>query len=107
MELPSDADMLVKYLTYLLEGQVRALLTKGKMHGFLFCKGNGEAFENAGEWSTYLGAIVRRHIGLANVSSNALRHAFATFIETATDEDHVRLRESTASAMRHNVRWVA
>jgi len=98
-ELPNDDDMIIKYLTYLLKPGVRVLLTKGKMHGFLFCKRSGDAFENAGDWTMYLGNIVQKHIGLSNVSSNALRHSFTTFMESVADEDHVRLRESTASAM--------
>ncbi|KAJ3181532.1 hypothetical protein HDU87_001142, partial [Geranomyces variabilis] len=44
------------------------------------------------------------YIGMPNISSNALRHSFTTFMESASDVDHVRLRESTAYAMRHNIR---
>ncbi|KAI8817222.1 uncharacterized protein EV422DRAFT_604763 [Fimicolochytrium jonesii] len=78
MELPNDDNLIIKYLTYLLKPEVRVLLTKGK--------------------------IVQKHIGLLNISSNALRHSFTTFMESVANEDHVRLQELTASAMRHNVR---
>ncbi|KAI8910054.1 hypothetical protein DFJ77DRAFT_471787 [Powellomyces hirtus] len=104
MELPDDPDMIMKYLTYFLRPTVRARITSGKMHGFLFCKRNGDAFDSAGDWAAYLANIVEKHIGMSNISSNALRHSFTTFMESANDDDHSQLRESTAYAMRHNIR---
>ncbi|KAJ3282520.1 hypothetical protein HK104_010849 [Borealophlyctis nickersoniae] len=107
MELPSNAEIILKYLEHLLQPTVRAQVTKGKQHGFLFCKQNGEAFENAGEWSMYIAGIIERHAALQNISTNALRHSFTTYMESVEGEgDHTRLRESTAYAMRHTVRFV-
>ncbi|KAI8817890.1 uncharacterized protein EV422DRAFT_570363 [Fimicolochytrium jonesii] len=104
IELPDDSSIILKYLTYFLQPIVRARVTSGKKHGYLFCKNNGDAFDSAGEWSAYLARIVEKHIGIANISSNALRHSFTTYMESAVESDHVRLRESTAYAMRHNIR---
>ncbi|KAI8817883.1 uncharacterized protein EV422DRAFT_508705 [Fimicolochytrium jonesii] len=104
IELPDDSSIILKYLTYFLQPIVRAQVTSGKKHGYLFCKNNGDAFDSAGEWSVYLARIVEKHIGIANISSNALRHSFTTYMESAVESDHVRLRESTAYAMRHNIR---
>ena len=88
----------------MMRPSIRAQINRGKQHGFLFCKQNGDAFENAGEWSMFLASIIEKHIGVLNISSNALRHAFTTYIESVDDEDHMRLRESAAYAMRHTVR---
>ncbi|KAJ3281231.1 hypothetical protein HK104_000128, partial [Borealophlyctis nickersoniae] len=104
IELPSDPEIILKYLECLLQPTMRAQITKGKQHGFLFCKQNGEAFENAGEWSMYLASIIERHVALKNISTNALRHSFTTYMESVDGVgDHTRLRESTAYAMRHTL----
>ncbi|KAJ3049854.1 hypothetical protein HK097_009153 [Rhizophlyctis rosea] len=105
IELPADRDMIVKYIAYLMLPAVRAHINSGKQHGFLFCKRNGDPFENAGEWSMFLASLVNKHTGIPNVSSNALRHAFTTHVESAPDAgDRILLRESTAYAMRHTIR---
>ncbi|KAJ3280125.1 hypothetical protein HK104_000895, partial [Borealophlyctis nickersoniae] len=105
IELPCDPEIMLKYLEYLLQPRMRAQITKGNQHGFLFCKQNGEAFENAGEWSMYIACIIERHVQLKNISTNALRHSFTTYMESIDCEgDHIKLRESTAYAMRHTVR---
>ena len=44
----------------------------------------------------YLAAIIEKHVGLKNISSNALRHSFTTYMESDDQLDHMRLRESTA-----------
>lgn len=94
----------MKYLNYLMLPHVRTRMTSGKPHGFLFCKTSGDAYEAAGEWTMYLAHIIHKHIGVTNVSSNALRHSFTTYMEMVDDADHTRLRESTAYAMRHTLR---
>lgn len=105
IELPANEDMILKYLSYLLKPPVRNLLNRGKQHGLLFCKQNGDPFENAGEWSMFLSSIIKKHIGVPNISSNALRHSFTTHVETVNDDgDIMRLRESAAYAMRHTIR---
>ncbi|KAJ3144069.1 hypothetical protein HDU89_000707 [Geranomyces variabilis] len=103
VELPADQDVLLKHLLWLMTPPVRQHLACAEMHGFLFCKPSGEAFVHASEWTSFLSRIVEDHTGLA-VGPTALRHAFATFIETSTDEDHARLRDSVASSMRHTQR---
>ncbi|KAJ3164000.1 hypothetical protein HDU87_004229, partial [Geranomyces variabilis] len=64
----------------------------------------GASFAHASEWTAYLSGIVSKHTGVAGVSTNALRHAFTTFMETSNEEDHQRLRESVGRAMRHTSR---
>ena len=84
---------------------VRKNINGGKQHGLLFCKRNGDPFENAGEWSMFLASLIHKHTGIPGVSSNALRHSFATHVESAVDGgDRMLLRESTAYAMRHTIR---
>ncbi|KAI8585081.1 hypothetical protein BDZ88DRAFT_510903 [Geranomyces variabilis] len=78
-------------------------LACAETHEYLFCKAGGEAFIQASEWTSYLSHIVEDHTGLA-VGPRALRHAFTSFMETSTDEDHLRLRESVGRAMRHGPR---
>ncbi|KAJ3017684.1 hypothetical protein HKX48_003423 [Thoreauomyces humboldtii] len=82
---------------------VRQHLPCAETHEYLFCKAGGEAFIQASEWTSYLSRIVEDHTGLA-VGPTALRHAFTSFMETSTDEDHLRLRESVGRAMRHGSR---
>ena len=106
IELPADREIIIKYLEYLMLPAVRAHINHGKQHGLLFCKRNGDPFENAGEWSMFLASLINKHIGIPNVSSNALRHSFTTHVESVVDcEDRMLLRESTAYAMRHTIRY--
>ncbi|KAJ3019533.1 hypothetical protein HKX48_002010 [Thoreauomyces humboldtii] len=104
IELPTDKEVLLKHLHWLMSPAVRNLLTRDNNHGFLFCRRNGTNFCEASSWTTYLAGIVAKHTGVAGVGTNALRHAFTTFMETSTDEDHLRLRESVGRAMRHTGR---
>ncbi|KAI8916788.1 hypothetical protein DFJ77DRAFT_548367 [Powellomyces hirtus] len=104
VELPADKEILSKYLLWLMNPSVRQQITRGANHGFLFCKKSGEAFVTAAEWTTYLSGIIEAHTGVPGIGPNALRHAFTTFMETSTDEDHLRLRESVGRAMRHTSR---
>lgn len=106
IELPSDPDILIRHLLFPLKPAVRCQITHGKEHGFLFCKRNGDPFESAAEWSEYLQAIVEKHVGIGGVSSNALRHSFTSYMELSEEDDHMRLRESAAYAMRHKIRFV-
>ncbi|KAJ3144406.1 hypothetical protein HDU89_008280 [Geranomyces variabilis] len=103
IELPADQQVLLKHMLWLITPPVRQQLARGETHGYLFCKSSGEAFIHASDWTSYLSRIVEDHTGLA-VGPTALRHAFATFMETSTDEDHLRLRESVGRAMRHGPR---
>ncbi|KAJ3006099.1 hypothetical protein HKX48_000302 [Thoreauomyces humboldtii] len=104
VELPTDKELLLNHLRWLMTPAVRHLLTRGDNHGFLFCRRNGSSFSDASAWTAYLSGIVGKHSGIAGVGTNALRHAFTTFMETSTDDDHVRLRESVGRAMRHTGR---
>lgn len=52
----------------------------------------------------YLAKIIERHTGVPNVSSNALQHAFTTFMESANEVEQILLHESTAYAMRHRIK---
>ncbi|KAJ3147724.1 hypothetical protein HDU86_007899 [Geranomyces michiganensis] len=103
IELPADQQVLLKHLLWLMTPPVRQQLARAEMHGFLFCKLSGEAFVHASNWTSYLSRIVEDHTGLA-IGPTGLRHAFATYLETSTDEDHNRLRDSVASSMRHTQR---
>ncbi len=103
IELPADQQVLLKHLLWLMTPPVREHLLRAETHGYLFCKPSGEAFLHASEWTSFLSRIVEGHTGLA-IGPTALRHAFATFMETSTDEDHTRLRDSVASSMRHTQR---
>ncbi|KAJ3160312.1 hypothetical protein HDU88_007994 [Geranomyces variabilis] len=104
VELPADKEVLLDHLLWLMTPAVRQRLTRGDNHGFLFCKRNGACFAHASEWTAYLSGIVAKHTGVSGVSTNAMRHAFTTFMETSADEDHQRLRESVGRAMRHTGR---
>ncbi|KAJ3280206.1 hypothetical protein HK104_000830 [Borealophlyctis nickersoniae] len=104
IELPSEAIIIVKYLHFMMGPEIRTQIARGKQHGFFFCKLNGDPFENAGEWSMFLSSIINKHVGVPNISTNALRHPFTTYMESVEDPDHRRLRERTAFAMRHTVR---
>ncbi|KAI8820030.1 uncharacterized protein EV422DRAFT_95895 [Fimicolochytrium jonesii] len=104
IELPNDEEVLIKYLLWLMDPRVWEIVTGGKPHGFLFCKRNGDSFEDARDWTAYISGIVEQRSGISNIGPNALRHAFATFIESSDGEDQQRLRESASSAMRHTVR---
>ncbi|KAI8911910.1 hypothetical protein DFJ77DRAFT_549731 [Powellomyces hirtus] len=104
VELPGDKEILSKYLLWLMSPSVRQQITCGANHGFLVCKKSGEAFVTAAEWNTYLSGIIEAHTGVPGVGPNALQHAFTTFLETSTDEDHLRLRKSVGRAMRHTSR---
>ncbi|KAJ3144359.1 hypothetical protein HDU86_001940 [Geranomyces michiganensis] len=103
IELPADQQVLLKHLLWLMTPPVRQHLARAEAHGYLFCKSSGEAFLHASDWTSFLSRIVESHTGLA-IGPTALRHAFATFMETSTDEDHSRLRDSVASSMRHTQR---
>ncbi|KAJ3144670.1 hypothetical protein HDU86_001520 [Geranomyces michiganensis] len=102
IKLP-DQQVLLKHLLWLMTPPVRKHLACAETHGYLFCKASGEAFIQASEWTSYLSRLVEDHTGLA-VGPTALRHAFTSFMETSTDEDHLRLRESVGRAMRHGPR---
>ncbi|KAI8585354.1 hypothetical protein BDZ88DRAFT_442474 [Geranomyces variabilis] len=102
-KLPADQQVLLKHLLWLMTPPVRKHLARAEMHGFLFCKPSGEGFLLASDWTSYLSRIVEDHTGLA-IGPTGLRHAFATYLETSTDEDHTRLRDSVASSMRHTQR---
>ncbi|KAJ3277435.1 hypothetical protein HK104_003298 [Borealophlyctis nickersoniae] len=78
IELPSEANIIIKYLHFMMRPETRTQVARGKQHGFFFCKLNGDPFENAGEWSMFLSSIINKHIGVPNISTNALRHAFTT-----------------------------
>ncbi|KAJ3144174.1 hypothetical protein HDU89_008939 [Geranomyces variabilis] len=103
IELPANQQVLLKHLLWLMTPPVRQHLARAEHHGYLFCKSSGEAFLHASDWTFFLSRIVENHTGLA-IGPTALRHAFATFMETSTDEDHSRLRDSVASSMRHTQR---
>ncbi|KAJ3144358.1 hypothetical protein HDU86_001939 [Geranomyces michiganensis] len=103
IELPADQQVLLKHLLWLMTPPVRQHLACAETHGYLFCKAGGEAFIHASEWTSYLSRIVEDHTGLA-IGPTALRHAFTSFMETSTDDDHLRLRESVGRAMRHGPR---
>ncbi|KAJ3143982.1 hypothetical protein HDU89_001141 [Geranomyces variabilis] len=103
IELPADQQVLLKHLLWLMTPPVRQHLACAETHGYLFCKAGVEAFIHASEWTSYLSRIVEDHTGLA-VGPTALRHAFTSFMETSTDDDHLRLRESVGRAMRHGPR---
>ncbi|KAI8826285.1 uncharacterized protein EV422DRAFT_160962 [Fimicolochytrium jonesii] len=104
IELPKDEEVLLKYLLWLMRADVRQLTTCGKDHGLLFCKRSGDAFDDASQWTAYISGLVEKHSGIPHVGPNALRHAFATFVESSDGLDHQRLRESASRAMRHTVR---
>ncbi|KAJ3145083.1 hypothetical protein HDU89_007603, partial [Geranomyces variabilis] len=99
IELPKEREVLVEHLLWLMTPNVRQRLTRDDDHGFLFCKRNSASFAHASEWTAYLSGIVSKHTGIAGVSTNALRHAFTTFMETSSEEDHQRLRESVGRAI--------
>ena len=106
IELPREEEVLTKYILWLLRADVRQLTTCGQNHGFLFCKRDGSSFGNASEWTTYVSGLIEKRSGIPHVGPNALRHAFATFVESSNGEDHQRLRESASRAMRHTLRYV-